>query len=152
MDGTETAVELLARQLGGAMYPQLNDEAQETIRQGARKLLADIDYARTVGEQRLAEYLAKHPGGPCGNCGASWENCTEKVLIRAGACCGRCRLTDTHGADAAEAELRRSRRQPEEVTVATSLLNDLAARLGILDDHEVAAVAAELRQLAEGKQ
>ncbi len=50
MDGTETAIELLARQLGGPMYAQLNDDAKNTVREGAKKLLADIDYARTVGQ------------------------------------------------------------------------------------------------------
>lgn len=97
---------------------------------------------------RVAAYIAEHPGRNCGQCGTSWEDCTDKVLMHAGACCARCRNTDTHGANEAEAALKRAQRAPRTVTVTAKTLDHLARRLLDGDESDVRAVAKELESLA----
>lgn len=113
----------------------------------------------TVSEDRLDRYIAEHPGGPCGHCGTSWRECTDAVLTHRGACCPPCRTVDTHGAIAAEAQLRRSRRraaQSPTVTVRRHDLRELARRLRRLHlpdvwQEEVAAIAGDLGRLADSE-
>lgn len=102
----------------------------------------------TTLSQRVAGFIAEHPGGPCGNCGTSWEVCTTGVLERGSACCGSCRSVDTHGANEAEDALERARRAPKVVTVSAKTLDALAELLRDGDDTDVQNVAGALRGLA----
>lgn len=41
------------------------------------------------------EILAKNEGDPCENCHTSYATCTRNLAAK-GACCSRCKFTDTH--------------------------------------------------------
>ena len=50
-----------------------------------------MDLLRTITAERDAERREE-----CTSCGVTDHNCTAQVLAGVGACCERCRVTDTH--------------------------------------------------------